>query len=70
MLEELKINDLVNLKAYFYESIEPSLYLEYVERSPDSWYSDSTTDLEIDIEMARKIVSFLQNYLSKSKVWP
>lgn len=34
--------------------------LEYVERSPDPWYSDTVTSVDIDREMAARIVEFLR----------
>lgn len=35
--------------------------LEYVERSPDPWYGDTETSIDIDREMARSIIEFLRH---------
>jgi len=37
--------------------------LEYVEHSPDAWYSDHTTSIDIDAERARQIIAFLAKAL-------
>ena len=33
--------------------------LEYVEHSPDAWYSDRDTSIDIDQDKAQEIVDFL-----------
>ena len=35
----------------------------YLERSPDPWYSDSQTDVDIDKATAEKIIAFLEKYI-------
>ena len=46
---------------YEWETSPYPVAIEYVERSPDHWYSDSETTVDIDVAMAREIVSFLEN---------
>ncbi len=38
--------------------------LEYTEHSTDHWHSDSVTSIDIDREMAQKIVTFLRSKFS------
>lgn len=37
-----------------------SLSLDYVEHSPDSWYSNSETSIDIDKEKAEEIIHLLK----------
>jgi len=41
--------------------------LEYTEHSIDPWYSDSETSIDIDADMAAKIVQFLINAFPQIK---
>jgi len=36
--------------------------LEYTERSPDHWHSDTETSIDIDKEMAQNVVEFLKKH--------
>ena len=56
----LKINHNCSLVLTTFDHCPPSVELEYVERSPDPWYSDSETSVEIEEEQAREIVAFLR----------
>lgn len=38
---------------------ETEVVLHYIEHSPDPWYSDSETDIDIDRATAIEIVEFL-----------
>jgi len=40
--------------------------LMYVEHSPDSWYSDNSTDGPIEEAKAKEIVAFLQKRFNLS----
>jgi len=37
--------------------------LEYVEHSPDAWYSDRDVSIDIDADRARQIIEFLAKAL-------
>ena len=39
---------------------QDDVYFTYLERSPDPWYSDSETDVDINREQAMQIISFLR----------
>lgn len=45
---------------YEWENSPYPVAIEYVERSSDYWYSDTETTIDIDINMAKEIVSFLE----------
>lgn len=55
-------NDHCFLEAVFYENGHPDLTIEYVERSPDPWYGDTDTSVDITPEKVREIITFLEQY--------
>ncbi|WP_163372894.1 hypothetical protein [Endozoicomonas acroporae] len=61
MKEELKITETCKLVRYEYSK---EVSLEYVEHSPDSWYSDNETSIDLDKAMAEKIVTMLRKVYS------
>lgn len=46
---------------YEWENSPYPVAIKYVERSPDQWHFNSETTVDIDVDMAREIVSFLEN---------
>lgn len=62
VIEELHITRDCLLGAYVYERGKPDVYLQYVEHSPDHWYGDTETDIDIDREKAVEIVDFLKKH--------
>jgi len=42
---------------------KPAVYLEYVEHASDYWWRNTTTSVEIDAQLAGKIVAFLKESL-------
>lgn len=57
--EKLELSHGCRFELTRYESMEPDVYLEYVENSSDHWHSDRTTSLKLTEEDARKIIAFL-----------
>lgn len=62
MPEEIKVavNDACWLDIYIYDSGEVNVWLEYIEHSPDPWYGNTETSIDIDKETAIKIVKALK----------
>lgn len=58
----LKISSSCRLVFSEWYSKEHPVCLEYIEHSPDSWYSDTETSIDIDKEMAQNIVQFLKKH--------
>lgn len=42
------------------EDYKPDISLDYIEHSPDHWYSDNETSIDISQAKAREIIAFLQ----------
>jgi hypothetical protein len=59
---KLKLSSTCELVKTVYStpSFAPEVSLDYVERSPDSYYSDTETSVDLDKEKAREIIAFLQ----------
>ena len=57
--EKLELSHSCHIEVTRYGSMEPDVYLEYVEHSSDHWHSDSTTSLKLTEDDARKIIAFL-----------
>lgn len=67
MIEKLEIGHDCHLEVQHFEGI-PTRYvsLEYVEHSPDAWYSDSNKSIDLDSTKAREIVDFLRKHFNLS----
>ena len=39
--------------------------LNYIEHSPDSWYSDLETDITIDVDTAKRMIVFFQSVVER-----
>jgi hypothetical protein len=50
----------VALVVNTWESFPTTVELEYVEHSPDAWYSDTNTSVDIDRETAERIIAALK----------
>ena len=48
------------VKTNYGEGVRPDVSLDYTEHSPDGWYSDTETSIDIDELKAREIITFLQ----------
>ena len=62
--EELKLSDGCSLVKEHYGDFS-YVMIEYIERSTDHYHSDSETQVDIDIDLARKIVKTLESYFGK-----
>lgn len=59
-VEKLKLSGSCDFTLTTFEGIEhKSVCLEYTERSPDGYYSDSETSIDLDAEKAQDIIAFL-----------
>ena len=60
--EKLKLGRSCHLEVTSYDigPLGPDVSLEYVENASDHWSSDTTTNITIDADMARKIIAFLK----------
>ena len=60
-MEEIKveIGQSLRIGAYKYETLKPDVFFSFTERSPDSWYSDTETTVDVDEAKAREIITFL-----------
>jgi len=67
--EKIALSTTCSLVVTFYDNPEgaklfkPDISLEYVERSPDSWYTDTDTDIDIDEQKAKEIIDLLTKAL-------
>lgn len=50
-----------------WETFPASVELEYIEHSPDPWYSDTETSVTIDKEQARAIIELLTKFVNEEK---
>lgn len=50
-----------------WDTFPTSVELEYVEYSPDPWYSDTETSVSIDKEQARAIIELLTKFVNEEK---
>lgn len=58
---QVKLSSTCHLERVVYGSdSSPSVSLDYIEHSSDSWYSDNETSLDIDKEKATEIIKFLE----------
>lgn len=48
-----------------WETFPASVELEYIEHSPDPWYSDTETSVTIDKEQARAIIELLTKFVNE-----
>lgn len=54
-------NKVLNLGEVWFECYDfGDVSLNYIEHSPDPWYSDTETDVSISREEAQKIIEFLK----------
>ena len=66
--ERLEIGQTLALEITTYEKPAGDVRLygaacfEFTEHSPDFWYSDRETSVDIDAEMARKIIDALNKH--------
>jgi hypothetical protein len=58
----LKLAPSVHLEAQHGESFPTQVTLEYIEHSPDPWYSDSEVSLDLPSDKAKEIVEFLVHH--------
>lgn len=62
---KLEINKNCWLTKYIYDNPEgttylpDNIYLTYIEHSPDHWYSDTETDIELDATTIHNLKTFL-----------
>ena len=64
METKLEIGRSLYLIKNEYETIPTDVGFEFTERSPDSYYSDTVTDVDIDREKAIEIINFLKDAFS------
>lgn len=64
--QTLKIADSCTINAVVYENGNPDVYISYIERSPDSWYSDRETYHDLDPVKIREIIDFLAPFAELS----
>ena len=57
--DKLELGGSCHLEATRWDSFPTQVSIEYVEHATDHWNSDSTTSVDIDADMARKIIAFL-----------
>lgn len=55
----LEISNSCRLTATIYENLEADVYLNYMEHSPDSWYSNTETCHSLDPRKIRQLIEFL-----------
>lgn len=66
--EELKLSGGCVLTKEVYKDLSiTDVYLEYVEQSPDPWYSDRTTCVDLNAKTAKEIIEFLQDAFPELK---
>jgi hypothetical protein len=59
MINEYNISPFCRFELDVYDAFPSTLELVYTERSPDPWYSDTETCVDIDEDIAEGIVNFL-----------
>ena len=64
----LEITSTCRFSCTSYDTMEPDVCLEYVERSTDHWHPDSITDIYLDKEQAIKIIAFLKESFGLEEV--
>ena len=64
METKLEIGRSLYLIKNEYETIPTDVGFEFTEHSPDSYYSDTVTDVDIDREKAIEIINFLKDAFS------
>jgi hypothetical protein len=60
----LNITDNFYITRNVYLTVPDDVYFTYIEHSPDPWYSDSETDVDIDRDQAIQIIDFLREAFS------
>ena len=60
--EKIEIGNTLSLDAYRTCYGMRSIYFTFTERSPDPWYSNTETEVEINEETAKRIVEALRNH--------
>lgn len=58
--EKLELTPTCHFVKTHYGQKFQDITLEYTEHSPDPWYSDTDTCIDIDKEIAIKIIDFLK----------
>jgi len=48
------------VRTVYGEGIKPDISLDYTEHSPDGWYSDTETSIDLDEVSAQAIIGFLE----------
>jgi len=66
MIEKLEIGYDCHLEAQHFEGEPPTrcVTLEYVEHSPDAWYSDSNRSVDLTCDKAQEIIDFLRKHFN------
>jgi hypothetical protein len=63
----LEISPTCKIVAYTYEGdFKPLICLEYVEHSPDPWYSNSETSFDLEPAKIQEIIDFLTPFAKQS----
>lgn len=60
----VELSPTCTIELWKWTEFTSQLSLEYVEHSPDGWYSDTHTSVEITPQKAREIIEILQQFLS------
>lgn len=70
-IEKLNITNDCHFEVLYFED-NPTRFtsLEYVEHSPDAWYSDSSKSVDIDQTKAQEIVDFLCKHFNIKPTLP
>jgi len=55
----LELSPSAYLEAYHWVASPTQVTLEYIEHSPEAWYCDSETSLDLTPDKAEEIVKFL-----------
>jgi hypothetical protein len=58
--KELEIQGKMKLICTVYNNIPNDVSIDYIEYSPDAWYSDSEVSIDINKQKAIEIIDFLK----------
>jgi hypothetical protein len=61
--KKVELDNNVIVKLYEWSNFKDTLCLEYIERSPDSWYGDN--EVSIDKEQAIALIALLQRFVDR-----
>lgn len=68
VIDKLAIRDSCWLDVNVYEYLnQKDVYLNYVEYSPDYWYSNTATNIKLEKHEAEAIVNFLTKHFELDK---